>query len=39
VSVIDLLERIGTALPQELPVGQPYEFASHNLYLAPPGQM
>jgi hypothetical protein len=33
MSVIDLLEAIGSARPQEFRVRGPFELASHNLYL------
>jgi hypothetical protein len=39
VSVIDLLEPIGSARPQELPVRRPSQLASHNLYLTLPQKM
>ena len=39
VSVIDLLEPIGSARPQELRVRRPSEIASHNLYLTAPQKM
>src|SRR5262245_40560030 len=39
VSVIDLLEPIGSARPQELRVRHPSELASHNLYLTAPQKM
>jgi hypothetical protein len=36
VSVIDLLERIGAARPQQFRVRHPSEITSHNLYLTAP---
>jgi quercetin dioxygenase-like cupin family protein len=39
VSVIDLLEPIGSARPQEFGVRRPFEIASHNLYMTPPQKM
>src|SRR6516225_11367948 len=39
VSVIDLLEPIGSARPQEFRVRHPSEIVSHNLYLTPPQKM
>jgi hypothetical protein len=39
VSVIDRLERIGSARPQEFRVRRSFEFASHNLYLTLPQRM
>src|SRR5262245_45026727 len=39
VSVIDLLEPIGSARPQQLRVRRRSEIASHNLYLTTPQEM
>jgi len=39
MSVVDLLESIGSSRPQELRVRRPSELASHNLYLTAPQKM
>jgi hypothetical protein len=39
VAVINLLERIGAARPQQFCVRDPSEIASHNLYLTAPQKM
>src|SRR5215471_16414555 len=39
VSVIDLLEPIGSARPQEFRVRRPSQLTSHNLYLTLPTKM